>query len=268
MTNPYLRHPFLTISALATLQELAGPRIFLGVAAGGSEARLAAKVDRSDAPTRTAALIDLLRRVAGGEPLDAESGRGLDVPLTPVPVLVAGGHDGMLRTAGSHGDQALIWATADSELERVRDVIRDGASVRDDGGPEVVWAPLVALPDDRDADIADVAVYAVLNARPGVLQRWGLNGDAMAGIRRAVVAGDGDAARRLVPDEVVGDLVLDGADADPPVVAARGRAAGVTSIAVPVFSVATVDARVAWGAAVEEALGHPPGAGTTVTSES
>ncbi len=127
MTNPYLRHPFSTVSALATLQELAGPRVFLGLAAGGSEARLAAKVDRRDAPARTAALIELVRRVATGQPLDVDSGRHLDVPLASLPVLVAGGHDGMLRTAGRHADQALIWATAGSELGRVSEVIRNGA---------------------------------------------------------------------------------------------------------------------------------------------
>jgi 5,10-methylenetetrahydromethanopterin reductase len=266
MTNPYLRHPFLTLSALATLQELAGPRVFLGIAAGGSEARLAAKVDRRDAPARTAALIALLRAVAAGEPLDAESGRSLDVPLAPVPVLVAGGHDGMLRMAGRHADQALIWATADSELRRVGDVIRDGASSRADGGPDVVWAPLTVMPGDREADVADVAVYAVLNARREVLERWGLRGDALERIRSAVVAGDGDAARRLVPDGVLGELVLAGPDGDPSAVAARGREAGVTSIAVPVFSVATVESRVAWAAAVEDALGPSGSSEATVRS--
>ena len=258
MTNPYLRHPFLTVSALATLQELAGPRVFLGLAAGGSEARLAAKVDRRDAPARTAALIELVRGVASGLPLDPDSGRRLDMPLVPLPVLVAGGHDGMLRTAGRHADRALIWATASSDLGRVSDVIGDGASERSDGGPEVVWAPLTALPDDREADVTDVAIYAVLNAGPGVLERWELDGDALDRIRRAVVAGDGGAAGRLVPDAVLADLMLSGADADPQAAATRGRAAGVTSIAVPVFSVATVEARVAWGAAVEAALGPPP----------
>ena len=258
MTNPYLRHPFLTVSALATLQELAGPRVFLGLAAGGSEARLAAKVDRRDAPARTAALIELVRGVASGLPLDPDSGRRLDMPLVPLPVLVAGGHDGMLRTAGRHADRALIWATASSDLGRVTDVIGDGASERSDGGPEVVWAPLTALPGDREADVTDVAIYAVLNAGPGVLERWELDDDALDRIRRAVVAGDGGAAGRLVPDAVLADLMLSGADADPQAAAARGRAAGVTSIAVPVFSVATVEARVAWGAAVEAALGPPP----------
>jgi hypothetical protein len=60
--------------------------------------------------------------------------------------------------------------------------------------------------------------------------------------------------------------VLGGPDADPRAVAERGRTAGVTSIAVPVFSVATVEARVAWGAAVEDALGRPGSPGATVRS--
>ncbi len=37
VTNPYLRHPFVTVSALASLQDLAGPRVFAGLGAGGSE---------------------------------------------------------------------------------------------------------------------------------------------------------------------------------------------------------------------------------------
>ena len=36
MTNAYLRHPFHTVAALATLQEHASGRTFLGVSAGGS----------------------------------------------------------------------------------------------------------------------------------------------------------------------------------------------------------------------------------------
>ena len=35
VTNPYTRHPFVTLAAIATLQDLAGPRVILGVGAGG-----------------------------------------------------------------------------------------------------------------------------------------------------------------------------------------------------------------------------------------
>ena len=37
VTNPYLRHPFHTVAAVASLQDLAGARVFVGIGAGGSE---------------------------------------------------------------------------------------------------------------------------------------------------------------------------------------------------------------------------------------
>ena len=258
MTNPYLRHPFQTVAAVATLQELAGDRIFLGLAAGGSEALLAAGVDRRDAAARTAALIDLVRAVAGGAPLDGRSGRSLELRFTRPRILVAGGHDQMLHVAGSHADQVLVWCTAISDLPRVTGAIRAGAARREDGGPEVVWAPLAELPDgaDRDArsDLLDVATYAVLNAGPAASQRWGLDKTRVEAVRVAVVSGDGAAARQLVPDAVLDDLILTGAGARPAAVAKLARAIGAHSIAVPGFAVATVAARIEWAHEVEAAL--------------
>jgi len=55
MTNPYLRHPFHTISALATLRELAPGRTFVGVTAGGSEVTAAAGVARKPRRAQTVA---------------------------------------------------------------------------------------------------------------------------------------------------------------------------------------------------------------------
>src|ERR1700720_4421590 len=66
VTNPYLRHPFHTVAAVASLQELAGGRVFVGIGAGGSEVSGAAGVSRRDAPARVRALVRLLRGVAGG----------------------------------------------------------------------------------------------------------------------------------------------------------------------------------------------------------
>src|SRR5437763_13402278 len=68
VTNPYLRHPFHTVAAVASLQDMAGPRVFVGIGAGGSELSGAAGISRRDAPERVASLARLLRRVARGEP--------------------------------------------------------------------------------------------------------------------------------------------------------------------------------------------------------
>src|ERR1700694_658944 len=85
VTNPYLRHPFHTVAAVATLQDLAGPRVFVGIGAGGSEVSGAAGGSRRDAPARVGALAGLLRAVADGQPLDPASGRQLEVRLRTVP---------------------------------------------------------------------------------------------------------------------------------------------------------------------------------------
>src|SRR5258708_40118337 len=37
VTNPFLRHPFHTVAAVASLQDLAGPPLFACIAARGSE---------------------------------------------------------------------------------------------------------------------------------------------------------------------------------------------------------------------------------------
>src|SRR5579859_6170248 len=85
VTNPYLRHPFHTVAAVASLQDLAGQRVFVGIGAGGSEVSGAAGISRRDAPSQVRALAALLKGVANGQPLDPTSGRTLEVPMRPAP---------------------------------------------------------------------------------------------------------------------------------------------------------------------------------------
>ncbi len=255
MTNPYLRHRFHTVAALATLQDLAGPRVFAGIAAGGSEVSVAAHVSRSDAPDRVAELIDTIREAALGRPLDASSGRYLDLSLAPVPVLVAGRGDRMLRVGAALADRVLLWSVPDSDLERSGRVVARAACARDDR-PELVWAPLVAHDAGTRAAIRDVAVYASINTAPEVRAGWGLDAEQVATIRAALVAGGTEAAIDLVPRAALDDLVID--DPEPHGVAARGRAIGATSVAVPCYDPRTVGDHVAWARSVERLLVSPP----------
>jgi alkanesulfonate monooxygenase SsuD/methylene tetrahydromethanopterin reductase-like flavin-dependent oxidoreductase (luciferase family) len=252
MTNPYLRHPFHTVSALATLAELAGPRVFLGVAAGGSELSGAAGVSRRDAPRRVADLVALVRRVADGEPLNPASGRRLDVALPPVPVTLAARGDRLLRVGGQVADRVLLWAVPDSDLQRSVGLVRSGGS-----RAQLEWAPLVDHGPDVAAQLDVLACYGVMNAGAELRSRWGLDDARVSEIRAALVAGASAAARALVPDVVVDDLVY--RDPDPVRLGARGRALGMSSVAVPAFTVESVSERVAWARAVEAELGAGSG---------
>ena len=247
VTNPYLRHPFHTVAALATLQDLAGLRVFVGLAAGGSEVTGAAAISRADAPRRVRELALLIRDVAAGAPLDVASGRALELKLHPVPVLVAGRANGLLQTAGQTADRALLWAVPTSDLARSVSLIQEGAAAgRDAAGarPEIVWAPLVAHDEVSATRIRTISAYSVLNSNRTLQQSWGLAPATIDEIRRRLVRGGAEAAMELVPPGVVGDLVLP--SADPGAAAATARSIGATSLAVPAFDIGSVGARVAW----------------------
>lgn len=241
VTNPYMRHPWQTAAAAATLQDLAGPRVVLGVGAGGAEISQLAGIDRGDAPRRVE---DLLEAVRGGP----SGPRGLRAPTPPGPrIMVAGRAPGLLGVAGRAGDDALLWAVPSSELDHSIDVVRRAAATRSGAlgpGPELVWAPLVAHDRATEAHVRRIAAYSVLNSRSTSRRRWGLDDGATAELR-ALVARDGpEAAAYRLPEAALDDLVV--TDPDPSAVAERAASRGIAHLAVPVFTVDEVDERVRW----------------------
>jgi alkanesulfonate monooxygenase SsuD/methylene tetrahydromethanopterin reductase-like flavin-dependent oxidoreductase (luciferase family) len=249
VTNPYTRHPFVTLAAIATLQDLAGPRVILGVGAGGSEVGGAAKISRADAPERTAELAGLIRRVTAGQPLDGTSGRRLEVPLAPTRILVGGRGARMLRTAGEAADEALLWAVPRSELARTVGLVRQGSARRQTELPDVsiTWAPLVERGKASRALLRRAAAYAVLNNRAETRERWGVGDDLTSRVRQLLLAGDTDEAERLVPDAVAEDLSIPQDVATAAEVARNIGAAGITLAAVDVDEVGE---QVAWARSI------------------
>jgi 5,10-methylenetetrahydromethanopterin reductase len=238
VTNPYLRHPFHTVAALASLQDLAGPRVFLGVGAGGSELSGAAGINRNDAAQRVRELVSLVRNVATGQPLDAKSGRALELPLSPASILIAGRGDRVLQTAGAVADRALLWAIPRSDLQRSTAVINSA------GRPELVWAPLVDHGGTSRDRVRTIAAYSVLNSHPSVQARWGISPESLAELRKRLVGGGAATAQDLVPEAALDDLIL--SDPSPASAARVAAAIGAPSLAIPAFAIAEVAERVAW----------------------
>jgi 5,10-methylenetetrahydromethanopterin reductase len=256
VTNPYIRHPFATLAAVATLQDLAGPRVILGLGAGGSEIAGAANISRADAPERTVELAGLIRRVAAGQPLDAKSGRSLEVPLAPVRLLIGGRGARMLRAAGEVADEALLWAVPGSELNRTVDLVHQGGARRPPELPDVgiTWAPLVERGPASRALLRRAAAYAVLNNRAETRERWRVSDDLVSRVRQLLVAGDTEAAERLVPDAVAEDL---SAPRDVAAAANVAREIGASGIALAAIDTDEVEEQVNWARSVLAAVAEP-----------
>jgi len=244
VTNPYLRHPFHTVAAVASLQDLAGERVFVGIGAGGSEVSGAAGVSRRDAPKRVEALATLLHRVVRGQPLDPSSGRALEVPLYSAPVLIAGRANGMLTAAGRWADRALLWAVPTSDLARSAAVIAESAQAAARPQPEVVWAPLVDHGGQSRQRVQTIAAYSVLNSGKDLQARWGLDRSMIDRLREILVGGGAAAAQNLVPAAALDDLII--RDPSPERLKAMARQLGASSIALPAFTTDEVRERVKW----------------------
>ena len=116
VTNPGTREPTVTASAFATLQDVSGGRMVMGIGRGDSARRVIGYK-----PTTVAELersVMMMRRLMRGEPLEWN---GVEVELkwakelAPVPVYVAGYGPRVLAVAGRCADGIII-QLADPEI--------------------------------------------------------------------------------------------------------------------------------------------------------
>ncbi len=241
LTNPYTRHPFITLAALATFHEMSGGRSLFGIAAGGSELTALAGIDRSDSPEQVRAIVDLLRRAARGD-----SPVPFALPIPDVPVVGGGRGPRMLAAVGDCCDVAYVWAQTHDILEKAAATVRSR-------GAAVAWAPLRTA---DEAYIKDALVYGVLNSPVATRRELGIDEGLEGKIRDQLMEGGMDRAAALIPDSAVGEFVVGDDIAEATAIAGRLEARHVVVLA---FTIEDVPSRVAWAREVAAAL--PSGSG-------
>ncbi len=156
VTNPVTRHLSVTASALATLSELAGGRVALGIGAGDSAVETV-----GNRPSRIQALetaIVAIRRLLAGEEVDLGQGAmRLDwVGAQRIPIIIGASGPRLLRLAGKVADGAIILVgTAPEYLQGAFDCIQQGAQeagrdLKAEGFKTICWTPC-AISTDGDA---------------------------------------------------------------------------------------------------------------------
>lgn len=128
LANPVNRHPTVTASSIATIDELAPGRVLLGWGVGDTAVRLAglrpARVKELEASTR------LMRALLDGEGVEVGAARPARLPHhRPVPIWIAAGGPRTLRMAGGVGDGVFIRVgTHPANIATAVDAIRAGAA--------------------------------------------------------------------------------------------------------------------------------------------
>ncbi|HXJ78435.1 MAG TPA: LLM class flavin-dependent oxidoreductase [Candidatus Methylomirabilis sp.] len=127
IANPVTRHPTVTASSIATIDELAPGRTLLGMGIGDTAVRLAglkpARMHELEASTR------LMRALLDGKEVEVGAARSARLPHhRPVPIWIAAGGPRTLRMAGGVADGVFIRVgTHPANIARAVDAIRAGA---------------------------------------------------------------------------------------------------------------------------------------------
>jgi 5,10-methylenetetrahydromethanopterin reductase len=150
IANPVTRHPTVTASSIATIDELAPGRTLLGMGIGDTAVRLAglrpARLQELEGSVR------LMRALLHGEGAEVGAARPARLPHhRPVPVWIAAGGPRTLRMAGGVADGVFIRVgTHPGNITRAVDQIRAGAAAagRDPGSVRVAAVFHTVLVDD------------------------------------------------------------------------------------------------------------------------
>jgi F420-dependent oxidoreductase-like protein len=238
----FARTPVATAQAAATIDELSGGRMVLGLGVSHRvtvENWFDSEITKPIAQMRE--YVAIVRAIFRGEA--PPEGRFFKTrfqfmgyePRPDLPIYVAGLSPSMLRLAGEVGDGAMLWLC---NPDYIRDVVvpavaegRERAGKGLDGFNLVAAVP-VALTDDpesaRAKQRAELIPYASLPFYRSMLERSGF-GDDLAAFDEGVAAGDMDRAQAGLSDRMLAALGGIG-DADQVRAAVkRYRDAGTTS---------------------------------------
>lgn len=238
VTNPYGRPPFLLANAFATLDELSGGRMVLGIGAGNAQ-RMQGRLGL--APTKPLKVVrdavQEIRRLWGH---GQRSSLGYGPSRASIPIMIAAVQEKMLRLAGEVGDGVIFSKASSPEfiLQAMKHVTRGRRSRRARNRFDVV--ALITCILDEDESRAEAAAKRQIVGwlvRPGrgelLLRSIGRDTGLLGDLRRISSSKGSNEAAKALPSSVVQHFAVYG-DADSCVRGIeRFRRAGVT---IPIIS--------------------------------
>jgi 5,10-methylenetetrahydromethanopterin reductase len=212
VTNPYLRHPAVTASAMVTVSELSGGRAILGLGAGGGVALDPVGIARTEPLRRTRDALRVARAVAEGRAAEGYHPPEGAVRDAALPLYIGARGEAFNRYASAEADGAFLGGIPFADLSTVLGWTRSVRPV------DIALYPSVIF-DGADLEWARPRfIFAFLDTPASTRRHAGLSEEE---VRQAVAAfeqGDEAPARRLITDDVLANLAIIG---DPGVIASR-----------------------------------------------
>lgn len=204
VTNPYVRHPALGAAAALTVDELAPGRMRLGIGPGGGMALGPLGLARQRPLHDVRDALRLSRAVLRGEATDGYTPPHGAPSAPDLPLYVGARGERLNRLASEVADGVFLGGIPRSVLPGTIARARSVRPVR------VAVYPAVAFDEEAAEHLRPSMVYAYLDAPEATRAAEGLRHEELAEAAAAMHAGDDAAARAVVTDHRLDQLVLRG----------------------------------------------------------
>ncbi len=220
ITNPYVRHPGATATAIATIDELSGGRAFLGLGAGGGLTLDPLAIGRHRPLTAVRETVSALRRLFAGEMVTTE-GPGpvtfdrarLGYGRADMEIILAGRGPKMTALGAEVADGFTLSYVHKELLGEAVTVLRAGAG-RSGRDFLITYCTLVANTDAELEECRRQLTFRLVDNPPRVQQMIGMTGADVTAIREALALGGPAAASQLVRDEWIPHFIIIGSPAE------------------------------------------------------
>ncbi len=213
ITNPFVRHPGATASAIATLDELSGGRAALGLGAGGALTLGPLGIDRHRPVTAVEATVRAVRALFAGDRVDADEGpvrfRGASLPYgrPGIEIVLAGRGRRMTALGAALADGFNLSYVHKDLLGAHVAALRAGAG---DRPFRIAYSTMVVTTDEGLARAREQLTFRLVDSPPEVAERLGLGPSRIRALRSALADGGPPAAAHLIEPDWVTQFVIAG----------------------------------------------------------
>ena len=217
ITNPYVRHPGATATAVATLDELSGGRAFVGIGAGGGLTLRPMGIEQKRPLVAVRDMVTALRGLFAGETVDLDgevfslSKARLDYGRPGIEVILAGRGPKITDLGGRVADGFNLSYIHKSLLGSHSAALRAAAGDR----PFVITYSTMFASTDAELEEARAALtFRLVDSPPAVKDLIGMTDRDTDAIRAGLSEGGARAAASFVKPEWVPDFVITGASSE------------------------------------------------------
>ena len=207
VTNPYVRSPAISASAIATIDEISEGRATFGIGPG-DKATFDALGIAWEKPVSTikAAIADINTLLAGGKTEAGAALGGAKAVQEHIPIYMGAQGPKMLETAGEIADGVLINASNPKDYEAAMPMIKKGIEAAGEKEFDVGAYTATSIGPDSDAakNAAKIVVaFIAAGSPPPVIERHGLPEGFNTQMGEFLAKGDFGGAIGAVTDEAL-----------------------------------------------------------------